>query len=191
MKMDIYVGEETGPVAKRHLKMNATRTFARGHLHLCCACLRRYYCWCGNPEREDDICLGCLHEASLPKVRTSKDNFGVSRVSKLFSDIQVSQGGWTPRWVTTRELRAALKRWIRQEYKANPPEVTAEGVDYQCGGCRFFLALDSDYGICSNAASPYDGRIVFEHIGCKANPWYIKNHEALKAQDLAKALEEK
>lgn len=20
------------------------------------------------------------------------------------------------------------------------------------------------------------GRIVFEHIGCKANPWYVKNH---------------
>jgi hypothetical protein len=36
----------------------------------------------------------------------------------------------------------------------------------QCGGCRFFAALDGDYGICCNELSPNDGRVTFEHGGC-------------------------
>ena len=28
--------------------------------------------------------------------------------------------------------------------------------------------------------SKYDGRIVFEHVGCEANPWYIANHKTSK-----------
>lgn len=178
---DIYVGEEGGATARRSVKLDPDLTIANAHTHKCTACERKWYCWCwnGTPDpAEDRPCLACHYETSLPKVRREKGDGwgGVYRTSKLFSCIEVSQGGWASRWVTTRELRAARSRWIDQEYKASPPEVAEEGGSYQCGGCRFFLALDSDYGICANVASPYDGRITFEHIGCKANPYYVANH---------------
>lgn len=39
----------------------------------------------------------------------------------------------------------------------------------QCGGCAWFAATGSDYGICANPASPLDGSITFEHGGCYAH----------------------
>lgn len=174
---DIYVGEENEPIYKRHLRIAPGLTVDKAHAHLCGTCNRNYYCWCWKPARGEGQCMSCLHEAHLPKVVHNRKGSDGNAHSKIFSNIEVSQGGWAYRWVTTRELRAALNRWVSQEYKASPPEVTVAAGAYQCGGCRFFLALDSDYGICGNAASRYDGRIVFEHIGCEANPWYIKNHQ--------------
>lgn len=170
----IYAGEEDSRLAKRLVQRDPCLSIAAAHTHLCQSCNRRWYCWCyAGEDRSREICLSCYHEDSLPKV-IRKDG---CRESKLFSHIRVSEGGWADRWVSTTELRAALRRWIEQEYEVSPPEVTHDAGSYQCGGCRFFLALDSDYGICANAASPHDGRIVFEHIGCKANPWYVKNHQ--------------
>jgi len=41
----------------------------------------------------------------------------------------------------------------------------------QCGGRVCYSALEealgSDWGVCTNAASPYDGRLLFEHDGCE------------------------
>ena len=173
----IYVGGETGKAAVWLAKIDPGLRIADAHVHPCRKCQRPWYCWCGNEDRQESICSACFHEESLPKViRVASTTFGSYKKSKMFSDIEVTNGGWTDRWVTTRELRAALDRWINQEYKANPPEVTEQAGAYQCGGCRFFLALDSDYGLCASKDSPYDGKVVFEHVGCKANPWYIKNH---------------
>ena len=36
----------------------------------------------------------------------------------------------------------------------------------QCGGCRWYAAIDGDYGFCFNQDSPNEGRITFEHGGC-------------------------
>lgn len=175
----LFVGEEQSVSAKRLRKIDSHLTVANAHSHHCATCQRDWYCWChgGTDVDTGRQCLDCHHEASLPKVMLVKDGLGNYRESRLFSRITVSQGGWTSQWVSTRELRAALRRWIESEYKANPPEVSEQAGPYQCGGCRFFLALDSDYGICANTDSPYDGRIVFEHIGCKANPFYVANHK--------------
>jgi hypothetical protein len=42
----------------------------------------------------------------------------------------------------------------------------------QCGACRFFAPLSgglgSDYGGCSNPASKFDSRVMFEHDGCES-----------------------
>ncbi len=47
-----------------------------------------------------------------------------------------------------------------------------EWYDTQCGGCRFWIALSGelgqDYGVCSNPASSFDGRVRFEHDGCES-----------------------
>mgnify|MGYP001612048497 FL=1 len=176
----VYEGEEDSARFRRLTKRDPHLTVANAHLHPCSLCKRKYYCWCGRPIRDEGPCSDCSHELSLPKVVRLGKGWDGYRTSRLFSDIQVSQGGWSSQWVTTSELRSSLSRWIAGEYKASPPEVTEEAGAYQCGGCRFFLALDGDYGICANAASRYDGRIVFEHIGCEANPHYIKNHEGIQ-----------
>lgn len=42
----------------------------------------------------------------------------------------------------------------------------------QCGACRHWLplagALGEDYGGCTNAQSPFDKHVMFEHDGCEA-----------------------
>lgn len=41
----------------------------------------------------------------------------------------------------------------------------------QCGGCQFYVCLEgklgSDWGACTNPASPHDGKLMFEHDGCE------------------------
>lgn len=78
----------------------------------------------------------------------------------------VSQGGWSGRWMTTKELLAAQNRWVKHSYETALPKAETDGGGYQCGGCRYFAALDSDYGICCNTQSVNDGRVTFEHGGC-------------------------
>jgi len=42
----------------------------------------------------------------------------------------------------------------------------------QCGECRWWIPLTgawgTDWGACSNPASPFDARVRFEHDGCPA-----------------------
>ena len=84
------------------------------------------------------------------------------------SRIFITEGGWLigRRWMSTNELEKVLDRWVRHSQATALPEAVTEGGAYQCGGCRFFGALDGDYGLCCNAGSPNDGRVVFEHGGC-------------------------
>lgn len=84
------------------------------------------------------------------------------------SRIFIEEGGWCgPKWMTTDELWAALERWVKHSYESAPPESAQFGGAYQCGGCRYFGAFDSDYGLCCNPKSPNDGHVVFEHGGCE------------------------
>jgi Protein of unknown function (DUF3027) len=52
------------------------------------------------------------------------------------------------------------------------PGYRDEWYGEQCGGCRFWIALTgvlgSDYGACTNPASPRDGFVQCEHDGCEA-----------------------
>jgi hypothetical protein len=38
--------------------------------------------------------------------------------------------------------------------------------DEQCGGCRKFKSIDSDFGYCRSLDSVYGGRLMFEHDTC-------------------------
>ena len=121
------------------------------------------------------------------------DVFGLYRCFPLFGSyraadekrlsydtrIFVSEGGWLigRRWMSTRELEQALERWVRHSYSTALPEAVTEGGAYQCGGCRFFGALDGDYGLCCNPASAEDGRVVFEHGGCPKHS-YVREVDA-------------
>lgn len=65
---------------------------------------------------------------------------------------------------------ACHRRWVANGPAARTPD---DGLGpAQCGCCRYAIplqgALRSDWGVCSNPASPNDGRVVFEHDGCAA-----------------------
>ena len=67
-------------------------------------------------------------------------------------------------------------RWSeRLNRRVGSPEYLDSWIDEQCGGCRFFVTLSgvlgSDYGACTNVASLFDGRVMFEHDGCEAFEW--------------------
>ncbi len=74
-------------------------------------------------------------------------------------------------------------RWIEQRNNWHPnmkeEDTPDEWYDQQCGSCQFFVPLSgsfkSDYGVCSNAQSPFDRTAMFEHDGCihfaPSNTW--------------------
>ncbi len=113
------------------------------------------------------------------RVQRRPDADGAYRVFPLFGSLAhgdhavwVSEGGWVGRrWLTTPELRSSRERWVQASYehdgKALEKAREQEGGIIQCGGCRFFAALDGDFGLCCNPRSWFDGRATFEHGGCK------------------------
>jgi len=91
------------------------------------------------------------------------------RTSILFDDTPISEGGWFygRKWMTAKSLVKAEKRWVKRCYQTGKEQPDYDNwIAHQCGGCRWFAALDSDWGICCNESSPNDGRVVFEHGGC-------------------------
>jgi hypothetical protein len=71
------------------------------------------------------------------------------------------------------ELRDLHGRWMA---RVNRDQTSAEYRDEwypeQCLHCRYYIPLERplgfDYGACTNAASPFDQRVMFEHDGCQA-----------------------
>ncbi|GII56318.1 hypothetical protein Pth03_47070 [Planotetraspora thailandica] len=62
-------------------------------------------------------------------------------------------------------------RWMSSLNRSTGgPDYPDEWYHEQCGGCRFWIALEGemglDYGACTNARSAFDGRVRFEHDGC-------------------------
>ena len=67
------------------------------------------------------------------------------------------------------------KRWAasyRPRRDTADPDYQERWYAEQCGGCAAYLPvlgpLGNDWGVCSNAASPADGTLRFEHDGCEA-----------------------
>ncbi|MFI9001089.1 DUF3027 domain-containing protein [Streptomyces sp. NPDC053541] len=80
-------------------------------------------------------------------------------------------GSWTG---DDREFGGEVHaRWLTMLHRSTAdPGYRDEWYDEQCGGCRFWLALSGepglDWGACTHARSPFDGRVRFEHDGCDA-----------------------
>lgn len=85
----------------------------------------------------------------------------------IFDGVAISEGGWFygKTWMTAADAAEARSRWYRAR-DAESPKDEHNYVEHQCGGCKFFGDLDGNWGLCWNARSPQDGRLVFEHNGC-------------------------
>lgn len=78
--------------------------------------------------------------------------------------------------VTNRQhLDACHKRWLRKTNRYALPVVGEQPDEWsieQCGQCAYYLPVTgvfgSDWGVCSNEQSEFDGRAMFEHDGCDA-----------------------
>ena len=73
-------------------------------------------------------------------------------------------------------IHACHERWMeRNNRRWSNGEVDApdEWYQQQCGCCRYYIPLQgllqTDWGVCSNAATSLDGRVMFEHDGCDAH----------------------
>lgn len=131
------------------------------------------------------------HKDKLTFHKFPNDPEGNYKSFVIFDDTEVTEGGWLQgKWMTAKEMRNAESRWVKHSYKTRADEhlkgkfyTEIQGIpisklkeidaDYdlsagvaQCGGCRFFAALDGDYGMCCNESSENDGRVTFEHGGC-------------------------
>lgn len=85
----------------------------------------------------------------------------------------VYEGGWhnstlIREWMVREEIEGAEKRINERSY-AGRVEVL-DPAYFQCGGCKWFAALNGDWGICCNQESAMDGRVTFEHGGCDKHP---------------------
>lgn len=65
------------------------------------------------------------------------------------------------------------QRWMTQRNRTQESsEYRDEWYQEQCFNCVYWISLsglfEADYGACSNVASPFDKRVMFEHDGCDA-----------------------
>lgn len=71
-----------------------------------------------------------------------------------------------------RHLAVVHERWMAERNRRQEdPGYKEEWWAQQCGMCRFWIALQpplgNDFGVCTDPASPFDGRTQFEHDGCE------------------------
>jgi hypothetical protein len=66
------------------------------------------------------------------------------------------------------------ERWIKRKnrvWPTNADDVPDAWINEQCGQCRFYMPLQgllsTDWGVCSNPESEFDGKVMFEHDGCE------------------------
>jgi hypothetical protein len=81
-----------------------------------------------------------------------------------------------PLALSDEHASASHKRWIKNRNNWYPVEEGEDRPDEwyhkQCGQCRFYILLKgagalTDWGVCSNPESLFDGRVMFEHDGCE------------------------
>lgn len=74
-----------------------------------------------------------------------------------------------PEWRS--HLDGCHERWAQDLNRSKSAAPTLdEWRAEQCGACQYFIPLRGelgrDWGTCTNAASPCDRRVMFEHDGC-------------------------
>jgi Protein of unknown function (DUF3027) len=106
--------------------------------------------------------------------------------AKQDENLEESFGEFYPLALSEVHAEACHRRWKAhrmrtQEMLDHPESMPDHWSTNQCGKCRFYIPvmgkLSSDYGVCSNPASPNDRQAMFEHDGCdyfvEATGWVV------------------
>jgi hypothetical protein len=78
-----------------------------------------------------------------------------------------------PLWRDKAHHRQTHTRWVEKiSRNTGAPDYPDEWAHQQCGGCRYWVPLTSEWGLdwggCSNVGSSFDRHVMFEHDGCDA-----------------------
>lgn len=95
----------------------------------------------------------------------------VQTVLALWADSR-SAGETQPRYRDPAHFRSTHERWLAERSrKQESSDYLDSWWEQQCGMCTFWIPLSGefsgDYGVCSNPASPFDGKARVEHDGCE------------------------
>jgi hypothetical protein len=70
-----------------------------------------------------------------------------------------------------RHFDECHERWVKRSHRDLTNPQPDEWLSTQCLTCAYYIPLvgkfSEDYGVCSNARSPSDGIVMFEHDGCE------------------------
>ncbi|ASU77396.1 DUF3027 domain-containing protein [Actinopolyspora erythraea] len=87
------------------------------------------------------------------------------------AELAYEVGGGRERVLSRQGRLEAAERWESGEF--GPDSETARLAPGSCGSCGFFLPLAGSmraaFGVCANAVSPADGRVVHVEFGCGAH----------------------
>lgn len=135
---------------------------------------------CGVNRSQNHICTvwwceqTATHEICFPEGKTDvycrqhwREELEKDRPPTFeLAQVTCEPGGWAAEITPSpEEIEAAERRWVRRAYSLSL--YTEDYIEHQCGGCRYFAATGSDFGICWNEKSPLDGQLSWEHAGCE------------------------
>ena len=108
-------------------------------------------------------------------------------MKRKLAQAAVERGGWYDGpWIKEEDITSAERRWAKRSY-THQVLTEPNWSQWQCGACKYFAALGTDYGLCWNEKSPLDGCVTFEHGGCGEHSGYQKHREKSSTKLQARA----
>ncbi len=118
-----------------------------------------------------DIGVGDILPSSLDDTRLVSGEGALPADEELDSALSLELGFGRARVMSIEGRDAASKRWYDGE--RGPKSMMAQAAPKPCASCGFFLpiagSLRAAFGVCANAISPDDGRVVSVDHGCGAH----------------------
>jgi len=118
-----------------------------------------------------DVGVGDIVPSSLTDTRLVPGQQGLPQDEDLDTALAVELGFGRARVMSIEGRDQAAKRWYNGERGPNAP--VAQSAPKPCHSCGFFIpiagSLRSTFGVCANAISPEDARVVSVDHGCGAH----------------------
>lgn len=118
-----------------------------------------------------DIGVGDILPSSLDDVRLTSGQGALPADEELDSALSLELGFGRARVMSIEGRDAASKRWYGGD--RGPKSLMAQAAPKPCASCGFFLpiagSLRAAFGVCANAISPEDARVVSVDHGCGAH----------------------
>lgn len=118
-----------------------------------------------------DVGVGDIVPSSLDDTRLVSGQQALPQDEELDTAMAIELGLGRARVLSIEGRDQAAKRWYEGERGPNAP--VAQSAPKPCHSCGFFIpiagSLRSTFGVCANAISPDDARVVSVDHGCGAH----------------------